>query len=97
MKEKVYTLKEEKGVSMLLVNGSAQVCPFQQPVPVKSNLGGMQLLPAACTSQCPHFNFKPAVPDYTRTDYTVLTCSGCEVKLPISQESEAPKSHLMIN
>lgn len=58
MKAKTYTIKEQNGVQVLMADGAVQMCPFQQATPVQDKFRGIQLVPAACTSQCPHFNLK---------------------------------------
>lgn len=58
MKAKTYTIKEQKNVQVLMADGAVQMCPFQQATPVQDKFRGIQLVPAACTSQCTHFNLK---------------------------------------
>lgn len=56
MNPKKYTLKKQGHVYALMADGHPQVCPFIPPTPVQTKLGGVQMMPAVCSSQCPHFH-----------------------------------------
>lgn len=93
---KEYTLKEEqKGIFALKANGHYQTCPFQHPTPSPNKLtGGLQLIGAVCTSQCPHFVITnenmPSVELYCG-----CSCNDIAV-IDIEMLPEAPKSSLII-
>ncbi len=92
MEPKKYTLKDVKGGYVTLqADGNDQVCPFQMPIPVKSSFG-TSMAPAACSSQCPHFNAHKSL--LGNNTIVKLTCSGSVLDLPI--ESNAKKD-LTIN
>lgn len=94
MKSKKYTIKIQQGIEVLFANGAPQICPFQQATPTQDKFRGIALVPAACTSQCPHFNIVPehaenkiAIPDIVE-----LTCGPAPSTPRILQkENEDPK------
>lgn len=59
MKPKKYQIIIQQGVQVLMADGKPQICPFQQATPLQDKFRGIQLVPAACTAQCPHFNIIP--------------------------------------
>lgn len=75
MKAKTYTIKEQNGVQVLMADGAVQMCPFQQATPRQDKFRGTQLVPAACTSQCPHFYIYENINCFTLE----LTCGSTPV------------------
>jgi hypothetical protein len=82
-----YTVKKEQNLIILQKDGSDCICPFQQPIPTQSNLGGMQLLRLPCSTQCPFATYS----EYNLTDAKVLEyvthCTGNEVNFDIQENT----------
>lgn len=93
MNKKNYTVREDKGIAVLQANKTDQICPFMQPVPIKTSLGQFGMAPQACNSTCPHFNVE-------QHNIVSLTCSGIPVVHKIEEPPVEPKlksDHLHLN
>lgn len=89
-----YTIAKQEGTYILMADGNPCICPFRNPFPQQSQLGGIQLISFQCNSQCALFDFQqedhtPMGADLPGKELT-LNCGSGRNFFPI--EIEEPKA-----
>ena len=92
----------QQGEKVLVINDMQSVCPYVPAIPIKGQMGQMQIMRMPCTSLCPLVNLENVeVSANGEAVKTILiyetNCGSRSCRLTIANEEQPPKGGTILS